>query len=515
MIRLEESSVPVAEPGKSAEVLLEALGRPLPGPDIPRARRIYVNRNLKMEECDLVGFDMDYTLALYNQPNLEALSIACTLEKLVAKRAYPEAIRALTYDPAFAVRGLVVDRHTGNILKMDRFGRVGRAYHGHRALTADELSLGYGAERIKLSQPRWQSIDTLFALPEVVMFAAIVEHLETQGAVAYSKLWQDIRECIDEAHRDESMKRVIKAKLSDYIVRDPDLALTLHKLRSSGKRLFVLTNSAWDYTHAVMSYLLDDALPAYTHWRSYFDVVSVSARKPSFFTDRDPFYEIDEAGARLGAATSALERGHIYEGGNIGAFEAQSGTAGNRILYIGDHIYGDILRARKSSGWRTAMVLQELEGELVQIEQRKEEIGRIAELERQCIRADSEIAYQQLVLKTLQQKDDRRPNGTAVAHARQDAQIEAAKVEVKHKIDDLKAVAKTAGTELARLELEVDRSFNRYWGPIFREGPENSRFAEQVETYACVYTGRVSNFLAYSPLRYFRTPRVHMPHELV
>ncbi|MGZ3408615.1 MAG: 5'-nucleotidase domain-containing protein, partial [Polyangia bacterium] len=31
----------------------------------------------------------------------------------------------------------------------------------------------------------------------------------------------------------------------------------------------------------------------------------------------------------------------------------------------------------------------------------------------------------------------------------------------------------------------------------------------------CVYTSRVSNFLAYSPLRYFRSPRDHMPHELV
>ena len=39
--------------------------------------------------------------------------------------------------------------------------------------------------------------------------------------------------------------------------------------------------------------------------------------------------------------------------------------------------------------------------------------------------------------------------------------------------------------------------------------------AQQVEDYACVYTSRVSNFLAYSPLRHFRTPRAQMPHELV
>jgi len=508
--------VPVADQGKAAEVLLEALGRPLPGPDISRGRRIYVNRNLRMDECELVGFDMDYTLALYNQPNLEALSIACTLDKLVTNRGYPESVRELTYDPTFAIRGLVIDRHNGNILKMDRYGKVGRGYHGHRMLERAEVEALYSRERIKLSQPRWASIDTLFALPEVVMYAAIVEHLEPSGPVAYSKLWQDIRECIDEAHRDESLKRIIKARLADYIVRDPDLAPTLHKLRSSGKRVFLLTNSAWDYTEAVMSYLLEGAIAAYPEWRSYFDIVIVSARKPAFFTDRDPFYELDQAGARKGAHTEAFQRGHIYEGGNIVAFEAQSGTAGNGILYIGDHIYGDMLRAKKSSGWRTAMVLQELEGELAQIEEQKAALTRLDGLERQCIRLDSEIAYQQTVLKSLQHTEDHpKRHASNGMNAREAAQIDHAKIDVKRKLDELKNTMKTAGNELTKLEYEIDRSFNRYWGPIFREGTENSRFAEQVESYACVYTSRVSNFLAYSPLRHFRTPRAQMPHELV
>ena len=82
--------------------LLEALGHAVPrGLDIQRARRIYVNRNLRMDEIDLIGFDMDYTLALYHQKNLETLSIQCTLDKLLAKRGYPEEIRQLALgDPA-------------------------------------------------------------------------------------------------------------------------------------------------------------------------------------------------------------------------------------------------------------------------------------------------------------------------------------------------------------------------------------------------------------------------------
>ena len=48
---------------------------------------------------------------------------------------------------------------------------------------------------------------------------------------------------------------------------------------------------------------------------------------------------------------------------------------------------------------------------------------------------------------------------------------------------------------------------------MFREGNEVSKFGEQVEAYACVYTSRVSNFRFYSPMQYFRGPRDRMPHE--
>ena len=43
--------------------------------DINRRRRIFCNRSLRMESISLIGFDMDYTLALYTQERLEQLSI--------------------------------------------------------------------------------------------------------------------------------------------------------------------------------------------------------------------------------------------------------------------------------------------------------------------------------------------------------------------------------------------------------------------------------------------------------
>ena len=67
--------------------------------------------------------------------------------------------------------------------------------------------------------------------------------------------------------------------------------------------------------------------------------------------------------------------------------------------------------------------------------------------------------------------------------------------------------------EHSALEMTLDRAYNPHWGPLFREGHEISKFGEQVEAYACVYTSCVSNFRFYSPSRHFRGPRDRMPHE--
>jgi HAD superfamily 5'-nucleotidase-like hydrolase len=476
--------------------------------EIPRAKRIFVNRNLKMEDIGLIGFDMDYTLGIYHQAELERLSIDLTLQKLVEQRGYPEAIRTLEYHPERAVRGLVIDQQNGNVFKMDRHGHVGRVFHGMRALSHDERADLYRRERIRLSAPRYAWIDTLFALPEAVMYQRLVDYLDVvrPGHVRYVELWRDIRECIDEAHRDDSLKSIIRADLPRFIDADPELAATLHKLRSSGKRLFVLTNSLWDYTDAVMRYLLDGRLPAYASWRSYFDIVIVGGAKPAFFTDRSPFVEIEPVtGQLMGEPKGPLHRGHVYAGGNLCDFEVKTGVRGDRVLYVGDHIYGDILRAKKSSVWRTAMIVQELQGELAASETFAPRLRQLDELDRKRRNLDAEIDYQQLLLRSLARagEDDGDPSA-----------LEAARRRARLALDELRGAVREASATYDRLEAEVDASYNPYWGPLFKEGNENSRFGEQVEDYACLYTSRVSNFLAYSPLRYFRAPRAKMPHEL-
>jgi HAD superfamily 5'-nucleotidase-like hydrolase len=482
--------------------------------DVPRRHRVFCNRNIRMDSIELLGFDMDYTLALYHQDKLEELSIRLTLQKLVEHRGYSPEVLELAYDPARAIRGLMVDKRRGNVFKMDRHSHVGRCFHGTRKLPRDERRGLYRGEKLNFASDAYAWIDTLFGLPEAVMYMSLVDWMDRAAgrpADDYTQLFEDIRAAIDEAHRDDTLKSVIKADLAGYIQKDPNLAETLHKLRSSGKKLFLLTNSLFDYTDAVMRYLLDGERGAYPSWRHYFDVVIVGGAKPAFFNERRPFLLVDPLTGQPGAApVERLAQGRVYQGGNVFDFEAMTGIEGDHVLYVGDHIYGDIVRLRKQRTWRTAMVLQELEREIAVGDRLDAQVGDLDLLDRRRRNLESEIDYQALRLKKLKAVLDEDGDPADPARAR----LEEARRTTKRQLESLRDRLALMTEEVGSLEEMIERSYNPYWGSVLREGNENSRFGEQLSDYADLYTSKVSNFLSYSPLRYFRAPRRTMPHDL-
>jgi len=491
--------------------LARLLATPRERRETERARGVFVNRNLRLAAVEMVGFDMDYTLAIYHQRRIEQLSFDLTLARLITAHGYPPEIGLLPYDHTFVIRGLVVDRAHGNLLKLDRFGQVGRAWHGLRPLHAEAWHRLYRNEPVRLRGDRFAWIDTLFSLPEAWAYAAIIELLESRGhGMDYGKLYDDVREAIDSVHRDNSLKRAVRSDIARYIYRDPELGPALHRLRSGGKRLFVLTNSQWDYTQAVMSHLLDGLAPEYPTWRNYFDVVITGADKPRFFSEASPFLELDptsEVGNVVGEATS-LDRWKVYRGGNLASFERMTGFSGEKVLYVGDHIYGDILKSRKASLWRTCMVIQELEDEIRYTEGRREEISHLSEVELLRARLDDAVNQHKALLGGLERRLERdllsETDRERLEHERREA---------KSELERLRRALKAAISIAETLERDVEAGFNPYWGLLFKEGHENSRFGAQVEQYACLYTSRVSNLLHVSPTQYMRSARELMPHE--
>ncbi len=488
--------------------ILELLARPNGARrEVPPDRQIFVNRSLRMDRIEAIGFDMDYTLAIYQLRELEDLAFRMTVARLVEHHGHPEALRAIRYDPERVIRGLVVDKLHGNIFKMDRHNHVGRAFHGRRPILPDQLHRLYRDEKIHLSSPRFAWIDTLFALPEACLFAEAIELVEAGGGVIdYARLHGDIREAIDTVHRDGSLKAVVLADLDRFLVRDQDLGAALHRLRSGGKRLFLLTNSLSAYTDAVMSHALDGLLPEYPSWRNYFDAVVTGAAKPAFFSERHPLLLLGPDGAPAGEATS-LDRGRTYQGGDLGRLEELLGVSGDRILYVGDHIYGDILRSRKSSLWRTCLVIGELEREILWLTGNREPIGELTRLETLRLRIEDAIASHRAGLNAAERRLDR------AGASEERAPLAADRRRLKQELELLRGGLRDAVERIGAIARALEAGVNPLWGLTFKEGNENSRLGEQVEDYACLYTSRASNFGFYSPIEYFRSPRAAMPHE--
>jgi len=461
---------------------------------VDKARAVFCNRDLKFENLKSIGFDMDYTLARYRQEALDALSVELTLERLVEHCGYPEEIKEIQTQPAFAIRGLVIDKVLGNIIKLDSHRHVGKGYHGLKELTRSQR-FEYRNVSIRLnSEERFALVDTLFALPEAYLYAAIVDFLEVhpEVKVGFVQLYDDIRFAIDMAHRDGSIKKRIMADVGKYIVADPELAITLHKLRSSRKKIFLLTNSYATYTEKVMTFLLDGILADYPSWKHYFDIIITAAHKPGFFTKNEPFLEVNAEEEIVNEDVRSFERGVMYQGGNVVEFERLAKVHGESICYIGDHIYGDIVRSKKTSAWRTVMIVQEMEDELRLAGVLRDELSIVQELERELLRVTSELAFD----KSLdgEGNEDRSK-------------------ERKSCRDRLKRHRKKLVDRLESAESLFESKFNPFWGLIFKLGNENTLFGAQVEDYACLYTSGVSNFLYYSPNHYFRSPRQLMPHE--
>ncbi|MFO7652191.1 MAG: HAD-IG family 5'-nucleotidase [Candidatus Krumholzibacteriia bacterium] len=447
--------------------------------DLPPSRRIFVNRNLRMNSIEAIGFDMDHTLAVYETDNFNRLCFEMAVERLIQVRGYPEQLRELSYDSHAAVRGLIVDKRLGNLLKVDGYGYVSRVRHGTRFLEREERRNTYKRGRIAIGNVRYRVFDTLFDLPEGSLYAAMIDLKDADPTLitaSYRVIYDDIRDAVDTIHADGTLKARITADLDRFFVRDDELPRTLRKFREGGKRLFLLTNSGLEYTAAVMAHLLRGDEP----WEELFDLVVCSARKPRFFVSQG-------AGKPVGrdpAPGLANRRGNCFLGGDAFFLESKIGTFGDTILYFGDHTYGDILRSKKSVGWRTAMIVPEVEEEVDRLLPLRGVLARLVVLEDR--------------LEALSMERDRL---LALAPDGPDA--------IRHCEDEMSRIL----GQRAALQKRLKTAFNPHWESAFKEGRAASRFGRQTEEFACIYTSRVSNFLYYPVSTFFAKPTEVLPHE--
>ncbi|KAK7310908.1 hypothetical protein RJT34_08697 [Clitoria ternatea] len=488
-------------------------------------KQIFCNRSLNMKNIVAVGFDMDYTLAQYKPETFESLAYQGTIKKLVYDLGYPRELLNWSFDWKYMVRGLVLDKKRGNILKMDRHKYVKVAYHGFRELSKEDKVGTYGNTLVRDSfdEPDYALVDTLFSLAEAYLFAQLVDFKDCNPGklhegVDYARMYKDVRAAVDLCHRDGTLKQMVAKDPKRYINEDCSIVPMLEMLRDSGRATFLVTNSLWDYTNIVMNFLCGSRMADTSNkfaWLQYFDVVITGSAKPGFFHEENRanlFEVVPETGMLLNTDNGSpmpqvgdisariFTEGNnhacpVFQGGNVAHLhKLLSIESSSQVLYVGDHIYGDILRSKKVLGWRTMLVVPELEKEVKLLWKSRDIRKELQFLRSERDRIEDEIHHLKWALKF------KNPD-----------------VDVKQKLS----------SDLDKLELERERvrlshqeaqrtlhqRFHEPWGQLMKTGYQNSRFAHQVERFACLYTSQVSNLGLYSPDKYYRPSEDFMQHE--
>ena len=426
------------------------------------------------------------------------------LQRLVDSKGYPPEILQITYDPSFAVRGTFLDKRHGNILKVDHYGFILQCVHGKKVVKRSDYVHCYPDFLIHPEAEigdRYFCYDTLFGIPEASLYASMVDYFEKSNFIAckesgqvtsdsdeqvdqdarlsYWSLFDDIRECVQAIHSDSSLKTTVMADLDKYIKKDERLPLLFDRMRKAGKKIFLLTNSEYFYTNAVMAYLLDKSIDGYEKWTDFFDIIITNGQKPKFFKEGTTLREVDQATGSLKlSAVKGFKKGSVYTGGSFSLFKKFTKTKGSEVLYVGDNIFHDIIVTKQNRClWRTLLIVREVE----------------EETNNWMTKRSTEMWAKVNTLEYLRAESFKGLDSSYPITTKRD------EVPVKQQI--------------VKAQEELNAHFNSYFGSTFRSGTRESYFSTQVQRFADLYCSDAVLLLYYPFNYYFSTIPTLLPHE--
>ncbi|KAG7383495.1 5'-nucleotidase domain-containing protein 3 [Phytophthora boehmeriae] len=438
---------------------------------------VFANNHLKLSAIDVVGFDYDYTLCHYTE-ELQHLIYAMARDYMVSNLRYPEGVSVLQYDPSFAIRGLTIDKQKGLLCKISSHQKLSTAavFRGRQRLSRDEIMELYGGSRhisVRDRDYNMEPLNDLFSVAHACLFADVVQYMMDRD-IEYEPiaLVEDVHQAIANVHLSGEMHREVAQDPPKYIEPNPTLRPLLERIRSSGKKSFLCTNSSFPYINAGLRHMLGD------EWRELFDVVSVSANKPKFYTRKRSFRHLDTENKQVQwHAVRALDRGQVYTQGSVYQLAKLTGWVGNRVLYIGDSIFSDLVEPSRANGWRTGAIIRELEDEM--------RVHRTPEYQR--------LAFQIHKVEELMRNIQN--------------QLRSEPIPQNHGfVDQLVDVHE-------ELQMAMENLVNANFGSVFRADAYPSQFAFFVQRYVDIYSARLENLLEYPSNHTFYPERIGMPHE--
>ncbi|KAI9540741.1 5'-nucleotidase domain-containing protein 3 [Dissostichus eleginoides] len=442
---------------------------------------IFANNEMSLRDTEVYGFDYDYTLAFYSR-NLHTLIFNIARDILITNHRYPEGLRDYEYIPNFAVRGLHYDVQKGLLMKIDAFHyiQLGTVYRGLDPVPDEEVIAMYEGCHVPLEnmsdfygksshgQTMKQFMD-IFSLPEMTLLSCVNDFFMRHN-IDYEPvhLYKDVKEAIRDVHVKGIMYRAVEADIGKYICYGEQSHAVLKKLAEHGKKMFLITNSPFDFVDRGMNFIVGK------DWRDLFDIVIVQADKPGFFNDRrKPFRRVTDKGALLWDRIHKLEKGKIYKQGNLYEFLRLTGWGGSKVLYFGDHIYSDLADLTLKHGWRTGAIIPELRKE-IKIMNTEEYVHMMAWL-------------QALTGIIEQMQVHRDPASQAVVE------------EWISEREDMRAQTKDI--------------FNPQFGSLFRTHHNPTYFSRRLSRFADIYMPSISCLLNYDFQHTFFPRRTPLQHE--
>jgi len=213
-----------------------------------------------------------------------------------------------------------------------------------------------------------------------------------------------------------------------------------------------------------------------------------------------------------------MELGGQYAGGNARMVEKVTRCRGEEFLYVGDHIFTDVNMAKRCLSWRTCMILQELEQEVVGLDQGREEGQQLRAL---MSRRDEYAALRCHVRSELQRRRAQRDDGgggicggdgDGGSGGGTPSEWEVSAVASEER---LREAIEACEAQIQPMVETEGAHVNRYWGYLSRAGwADKSHLMRQIEKYADIYTSRISNLLAYTAYFRFTASPQSLQHDV-
>ena len=340
-------------------------------------------------DVDVIGFDIDFTLLLYNKKHMTHLIYDSLCEFLIKHKNYPEKIRYSEnkdFVDAFSCKNIVIDYKRGNALKLRKDKSIIKAYHGKKELTKEEIYSQYengtfSVFNISIFYNSDFCINIDSFQPQNVALFLICVDLFDKSELNIIKDYEDIIKNIgDGMNFNYKINSFEDFSTFGYyfpeIYKHPELYLytkynceaLLDKLRKKGKKLFFATNSNYSYSHYILEKVLGE------NYHDYFDLCFYKSCKPGFFQDPKEinpkcyFYndqqEISCTEMSDDTYKKIYEGNHILTGGSYVLvehfFQKMLNKNELKCVFVGDNIMGDCEVPSRLKNWESVFIFDDI-----------------------------------------------------------------------------------------------------------------------------------------------------------